>query len=261
MSLFNFFRRSRPPVTNLIDLHCHILPHLDDGPRTWEESLQMAELAINDGIQTIVATPHLFHHRTVDAGECNDRQTIFQKIAEFRTHLAAARLSLEVLPGCDFPLSQEGLDLLDAGEVITINDARCYLLLEFPDTSLPPATEDICYALQSRGITPIITHPERQMILQANPDKLSRFLDLGCLAQLTAASLTGLFGRRVADLSRTMIKKGYIHLLASDAHSSRGRKPLLNPAVTLLSRIIGPHKAKAMVTTIPAKILRGEPIT
>ena len=86
------------------------------------------------------------------------------------------------------------------------------------------------------------------------------FLDLGCLAQLTAASLTGLFGRRVADLSRTLVKKGYIHLLASDAHSSRGRKPLLSAAVTLLSRIIGPDKAQAMVTTIPAKIIRGEDI-
>jgi protein-tyrosine phosphatase len=244
----------------MIDLHCHILPGIDDGPETWEESLKMAELAVGDGIRTLVATPHLFPHRTVDPGEYNDRKSITQKIEEFRARLTAAQLSLEVLPGCDFPLSQEGLDLLDEDQVITINDGRRYLLLEFPDTSLPPATEDICYALQSRGLTPIITHPERHMVIQERPENLSRFLDLGCLAQLTAASLTGLFGRRVADLSCTLVKKGYIHLLASDAHSSRGRKPLLSAAVTLLSRIIGPDKAQAMVTTIPAKIIRGEDI-
>ena len=255
-----FFNVSPGHPNNMIDLHCHILPGIDDGPQTWEESLKMADLAVGDGIRTLVATPHLFPHRTVDPGECNDRQTIIQKIEEFRARLAAAQIPLEILPGCDFPLSQEGLDLLDEDQVITINDGRRYLLLEFPDTSLPPATEDICYALQSRGLTPIITHPERHMVIQERPEKLGRLLDLGCLAQLTAASLTGLFGRRVADLSRTLVKKGYIHLLASDAHSSRGRKPLLSAAVTLLSRIIGPDKAQAMVTTIPAKIIRGEDI-
>jgi protein-tyrosine phosphatase len=245
----------------MIDLHCHILPDIDDGPRTWEKSLEMAKLAAGDGIRTLVATPHLFRHRTVNLREVNEKQDIFQKIEALRARLAEAQIPLEILAGCDFPLSWESLQLLEQDRVITINDNGRYLLLELPDMSMPPATEEICYTLQCRGITPIITHPERHLVIQERPEKLQRLLDLGCLAQLTAGSLTGLFGRRVAKLSRTLVQKGNIHLLASDAHSCRGRTPRLREAVALLARIIGKDEAMAMVTTIPAKIIRGETVS
>jgi protein-tyrosine phosphatase len=244
----------------MIDLHCHILPDIDDGPKTWEESLQMAKLAADEGIRTLVATPHLFRNRIADLKELNDREAILAKIEEFRIRLAEAQISLEVLAGCDFPLSGEGLELLQQDRVLTLNDNKCYLLLELPDLALPPATEEICYTLQCRGITPIITHPERHFIIQERPEKLGRLLDLGCLAQLTAGSLTGFFGRRVAKLSRSLVKKGYIHLLASDAHGCQGRTPQLSQAVALLAKIIGKDEAMAMVTTIPDKIIRKEKV-
>ncbi|MEW6657597.1 MAG: CpsB/CapC family capsule biosynthesis tyrosine phosphatase [Thermodesulfobacteriota bacterium] len=242
----------------MIDLHCHILPGLDDGPQTWEESLEMASQAVKDGIRVLVATPHLFRHRRVNLQELNEKEAIFQKISEFREKLAAAQIPLEILPGCDFPLSFETLELLEQDRVITINDARRYLLLELPDTSLPPATEEICFSLRSKGITPIITHPERHWVFQERPEKLGRLLDLGCLAQLTAGSLTGFFGRQVAKLSRTLVKKGLIHVVATDAHSTQGRLPVLSEAVAQLSRLIGKDAAAAMVTTIPEKIIHGE---
>ncbi len=108
------------------------------------------------------------------------------------------------------------------------------------------------------GPIPIITHPERHFVIQERPEKLGRLLDLGCLAQLTAGSLTGFFGRRVLKLSRSLVKKGHIQLLASDAHSAQGRTPQLSQAVALLARIIGKDEAMAMVTEIPEKIIRGE---
>lgn len=245
----------------MIDLHAHILPGLDDGPPTWEESLEMARMAVDDGIRVMVATPHLFKGRVVDSRQLNHKDAILEKTDEFRERLTAAEISLEILPGCDLPLSVEALKLLDDGQALTINDGKRYLLLEIPDTSIPPAMEEICFRLQSKGITPIITHPERHLIIQEMPDKLRRLLDLGCLAQLTAGSLTGIFGRQVNKVARKLVKKGYIQLLATDAHDCRRRPPLLRQAVNELAGLVGADHARAMVTTIPEKIIRGEPLS
>jgi protein-tyrosine phosphatase len=243
----------------VIDLHCHILPELDDGPKTWEESLDMARRAVDDGIQVVVATPHLFKNRRVEIRETNSRELILATLEEFRQRLRDAAIPLAVLPGCDVPLSLEAMDLLEAGQVLTINDGQRYLLLELPDTALPPALESICFRLQTKGLTPIITHPERHMLFQEMPEKLGRLLDLGCLAQLTAGSLLGNFGRRVAKISRKLVKQGYIHILASDAHNNRSRPPELSQAVQEMARLVGQDAALAMVTATPERIIQGQP--
>jgi protein-tyrosine phosphatase len=243
----------------VIDIHSHILPGLDDGASTWEDSLQMARLAVEDGIRTMVASPHLFKNRTVNLAETNHKDEILNKITEFKQKLLTAAIDLEILPGCDFPLSFESLQLLDKGQVLTINEGRRYLLLELPESSLPPATEEICFHLQSTGLTPIITHPERHFVFQEMPKKLARLLDLGCLTQITGASLIGGFGRQVARISREMMRKGYIHLLASDAHDTKRRPPLLGQALKEAASLVGKDRALAMVTVIPEKIIRGEP--
>jgi protein-tyrosine phosphatase len=243
----------------MIDIHAHILPGVDDGAKNWEESLDMARMAVNDGIRVMVATPHLFKGRTIDLEQLNGKEAILQHVAQLKQRLSEANIPLEIIPGCDFPLGVESLKLLDAGQALTINDANRYLLLELPDTSLPPATEEICFYLQSKGLTPIITHPERHLILQEMPHKLKRLIDLGCLVQMTGNSLTGKFGRRVKKISQQLIKLGYIHLLATDAHGPKVRPPLLSQAVTELSRLIGENRARAMVHDLPGKILAGEP--
>jgi protein-tyrosine phosphatase len=242
----------------VIDIHSHILPGLDDGAKTWEESLEMARQAVNDGIRVMVATPHLFKGRVVDPKRLNRKDEILETIVEFRERLAAAGIALEILPGCDVPLSVEALQLLEDDLLLTINDLKRYLLLELPDTAFPPATENICFKIISQGITPIITHPERHLIIPEAPEKFMRLVDLGCLAQLTAASLTGRFGRMSARTSRTLIKKGYIHLLASDAHDPKSRPPLLSPALDELVSLVGQEQARAMVSTIPEKIIQGK---
>ncbi len=243
----------------MIDIHAHILPGVDDGAKTWEESLEMAQMAVKDGIRVMVATPHLFIRRTSGPSQLNDKELVLQRVAQLKQKLSEANIPLEIIPGCDFPLSFESLKLLEAGRALTINDANRYLLLELPDTSLPPAMEEICFQLQSKGITPIITHPERHLIIQEMPHKLGRLIELGCLVQLTGNSLTGWFGRRVKKISRQLIKLGYVHLLATDAHNIRGRPPLLSEAVAELSRLVGETRARAMVHDIPGKIIAGEP--
>lgn len=243
----------------MIDLHSHILPDLDDGAADWEESLEMARMAVEDGIRTTVASPHLFRHRAVNLAEINRKEAILDKIEGLKQRLEAAGIDLEIVPGCDFPLCFESLQLLEDNQILTINDGKRYLLLEFPDSSLPPATEDICFRLNSRGIIPIITHPERHFIFQEMPKKLQRLIDLGCLVQLTAASLTGGFGRQVARAAREMLRKGYCHILASDAHGLRSRPPLLSKALEAAILLIGRDRALAMVTTTPEKIINGKP--
>lgn len=243
----------------MIDIHSHILPGVDDGAKNWEQSLEMARLAVEDGIRIMAATPHLFKGRTFDLSQLNNKEVILQHVAQLRQQLSEAAIPLEIIPGCDFPLGFESLKLLDDGRALTINDAKRYLLLELPDTSLPPAMEEICFQLQSKGITPIITHPERHLIMQEMPYKLKRLIDLGCLVQMTGNSLTGWFGRRVKKISRQLVKLGYVHLLATDAHDPKGRPPLLSQAVTELSRLIGENRARAMVYDIPEKIIAGEP--
>lgn len=242
----------------MIDLHCHILPGLDDGAQTWEEALEMARMAVADGIKTLVATPHLYRRKVVDPRKLNNKTAILDNINQFKKKLADAEIPLEILPGCDVPLCMEFLELLEQDLVLTINDQKRYLLLELPDTSFPPATEEICFRLQSKGLTPIITHPERHLVIHEMPEKLTRLLKLGCLAQVTAASLLGGFGRMIARFTRQLVKKGYIQILASDSHDTKKRPPQLRAAVEELARLIGRDQAWAMVTTIPEKILRGE---
>jgi protein-tyrosine phosphatase len=219
----------------------------------------MARLAVEDGITAMVATPHLYKGRSVGSSQLNTREIILQHVTQLKDKLFEAKIPLEIHPGCDFPLSFESLKLLDDGQVLTINDANRYLLLELPDTALPPATEEICFYLQSKGITPIITHPERHMILQEMPYKLKRLIDLGCLVQMTGSSLTGWFGRGVMKISRQFVKLGFIPLLATDTHDPKRRPPVLSQAVTELSRLIGEKRAQAMVNDIPQKIIAGAP--
>ena len=243
----------------MIDIHSHILPGLDDGPQTWEEAREMARMAVEDGIRIMVASPHLFPRKNFNLEEINNKETILDHIARFSQDLIQAGIELQIIPGCDFPLSLETLELLQQGRVMTINDANHYILLELPGTAFPPATEQICFNFKSQGITPIITHPERHLIIQEMPQKLKRLLDMGCLAQVTASSLLGGFGRSIAKFTRQLLTKGYCQIIATDAHDTRKRPPLLRRAVEEAARLIGKPRAWAMVTDFPEKIIKGEP--
>jgi protein-tyrosine phosphatase len=178
----------------MIDVHSHILPGLDDGAESMEEALEMARLAVADGIRVMVATPHLFKRKIVELDAINEKRVILEHIDTYRDRLAVEGIALEILPGCEVPLTIEALSLLAEDRGLTVNDGKRYILLELPHFSIPPYLEDICFRLQCQGITPIITHPEKHPSIQESPDRLGRLIDQGCLAQLTAGSLTGGFG-------------------------------------------------------------------
>ena len=244
----------------MIDLHAHILPGIDDGPKTLEDSLEMARLAVADGITTMVATPHLFRHKSVNLNDLNSPETIFRAVEDFSQKLTAAEIDLTVLPGCEIPLFSDIIKFIDTDQVVTINRGQRYICLELPDSIIPPAMEDIIFQLNSRGLTPIITHPERNPVLYEMPQKLRRFVSLGCLTQITARSLTRGFGWRVFWFTKRLLREGLVHLMATDAHNRNSRPPTMGKAVQKLSKLVGESRAWDMVTTFPEAIIQGRPL-
>ena len=242
----------------MIDLHAHILPGMDDGPRTLEEALEMARLAVADGITTIVATPHLFRRRSVDFHDLITPAEVRLAVDRFNLKLREESIDLTVLPGCEIPLFSEIIKFVDENRILTINDGQRYICLEMPDSIIPPATEDIIFKLNSRGITPIITHPERNQVFYEMPQKLKRFISLGCLAQITARSLTRGFGWRVSRFTKKLVREGLVHIMATDAHNITKRPPTMEKALKKLGKLVGESQAWDMVATVPERIIRGE---
>jgi protein-tyrosine phosphatase len=244
----------------VIDLHAHILPGIDDGPRTMETALEMARLAVADGITTMVATPHLFRRKSVEFNDLNHPDKIRQAVTRLNERLAEEQIELTVLPGCEVPLFIDIIKFFDDQKILTINDTERYICLEMPDTVIPPATDNIIFELHSRGITPIITHPERNLVFYEMPDKLRRFVSLGCLAQITARSLIRGFGWGIARFTKRLVREGLIHLMATDAHNVTKRPPVMGDALKKLTKMMGERRARDMVETIPELIIQGKQV-
>jgi protein-tyrosine phosphatase len=245
----------------MIDLHSHILPGLDDGAGSLEESLRMCEMSYRDGVRTIVATPH-----TLNGVYQNNRSTILAKVRELRTALEESpfllnkrqnETALVILPGADVHLSQETLTQLDQGKVTTLGDGGKSLLIEFPAQRIPHGAEQILLQLIERGIIPVITHPERNQDVLQRPQRYRQMIMMGCLGQVTAISLTGGFSHEVKYFSQNLLKHKLLHVIASDAHSTDGRSPVLTSAVEAAAKIVGKEEAWRMVTDYPQAILEG----
>jgi len=237
----------------MIDLHSHILPNMDDGASSWEVSLKMCQQAAEDGIQIIVATPH-----TLNGVYDHPREVILEKVKILNQKLKERGISLPVLPGSEVHLSADILERLKKQEIMTLNEGK-YILLEFPFTQVPPQTEEIIFRIQIMGITPVLSHVERNLEFQRKPDSLANLIQKGALAQLTAASLSGAFGTKIRSFSQHLLSNGLIYCIATDAHSDleSKRNPVLSKAVAEASMIIGPKAAFDLVQTNPQKIIEG----
>lgn len=238
----------------MIDLHCHILPGVDDGAATLEESLRMARAAVEDGVQAIVATPHGSEWAYAgSAAETRERATALQ------SELALLGVKLEILPGLEVYLTPGSPDPYARGEIFTLNASR-YMLVEFPFQGIPPNAEQTLFELQLRGLVPVIAHPERNSAIASDQGILHAMVERGVLAQVTAGSLLGFFGTRIRHVAETLVESRLVHVIASDGHPMEGRWPLLSKAVERASELIGEQAALDMVTTVPAAILRDEEV-
>ena len=206
----------------MIDLHCHILPNVDDGSQSVQESLKMAEQAVKDGIHAIVATPH-----SLNGVYTNRAEDVVSGVTALQDALSANHLDLKLYPGADVHLCTDVVTRINNCEACTINDAGKYILLELPSQMIPNGVKDEIFALKLNGITPIITHPERNALIQRDPDILHELIQMGAFAQVTAMSLTGDFGEFIGQVSATLLRYRLVHIIASDAHSAKDRPPVI----------------------------------
>ncbi|MDG5789295.1 tyrosine protein phosphatase [Evansella sp. AB-P1] len=201
----------------MIDLHCHILPNVDDGSQSVEDTLNMATVAVEEGITTIVATPHHKNGRYE-----NNKATIETRVNEVNKLLKKNNIDVNVLVGQECRLYGEVLQDYEAGKIATLANSN-YLFIEFPSNHVPKYTKDLFYDIQLSGLTPIIVHPERNSELMERPEKLYEFVKNGALTQITAGSVIGGFGKKIKSFTEEIIEANLSHFLASDAHNTTNR--------------------------------------
>lgn len=235
----------------MVDIHCHILPEVDDGPKSWEVAEAMCRMAAADGIEHMVATPHAndryFYDREYLSGLLNELQ---RRIGE------KPKLSL----GCDFHLSLENMQAaLERPERYRISDTR-YLLVEFSNFSIPPQVDEWFAAMVENGTVPIITHPERNPILQGSPERVLQWIGLGCTVQVTGSIFTGSWGARARQTAEWFMAENAVHFLATDSHDTERRPPVLSDAHKAIAKQFGAAKAHALVEANPQAVVSNQPL-
>lgn len=226
----------------MIDIHHHLLFDTDDGPKDLDSSVAQAEAAAADGITHVVCTPH-----------ANDTFAFVPERNEERLAAIRERLNgkLKLGLGCDFHLSYDNIeDALKNPVKYTINHGK-YLLVEFAEFMIPENIGDTFYEFTVRGMRPIITHPERNPLLQRDPTRMGEWLRTGCLVQVTAASLNGRFGRRAQALSWEMLERNWVHFIATDAHNLASRAPAMKPAFEAIAKKFGEDTAQRLCVENP----------
>jgi protein-tyrosine phosphatase len=232
----------------MVDIHCHILPGLDDGADSLETSIQMAEMAIADGVTHIVGTPHANSTYKFDPELIRQRRDELQSAVGDRLTLAT---------GCDFHLSYENLqDLQRNPKKYTIHQKN-YLLVEFAEFAIPPSMDDALHQLQLAGLSPIITHPERNALLRAQPERMHRWLHQGCHVQITAQSILGRFGSAAQHRAEQWLEEGRVHFVASDAHNLKSRPLQLRAAYGKVAERRGEAVAQALFQDNPLAAFEG----
>lgn len=233
----------------MIDLHSHILSALDDGAADVAASIEMARIAVGDGITHMACTPHV-----VPGKYENSVSTILPAMHTLQAMLDAQSIPLTLYCGADVHVAPDLVERLRDGEVPTLNRTR-YFLLEPPHEILPPRLEDFAGRLLEAGFVPIITHPERLLWASRHFDVIQRLADLGCPLQLTADSLTGAFGAAARQLCERILSEGRASFFASDAHGVSWRKPVMSGARTIVAERFGQEAADQMFHNRPAAIL------
>lgn len=232
----------------MIDLHCHILPGLDDGPRTLQTSIEMARQAADDGIRTIVATPHI-------NSPYPDLDNIEQTRLLLQEKLLSENIPITLLPGGEVDAFMDP-NLL---KQYTLNNTP-YLLVEFPHSHWPSHASKILFEMISQGLYPIIAHPERNPGIIRKPQQLLDLLDSNVKIQITAGSLAGQFGNGSQACARYLLKKRAVHFLATDAHGLDFRCPILSKGRKVAAKILGKQEALKLVEDNPKAVIEGLPI-
>ena len=242
-------------VDRCVDVHCHCLPGLDDGPARLDDALELCAALVDDGVTSVVATPHQLGGYDRD----NSPQRVRAAVAALADALVARGIPLEVAPGGDVRIDERLAELVAADQASTVADLRRHLLLELPfDLYVDPLSA--IQSLAERGMQAILTHPERHRYLTGQTDRIASWVEAGAAVQLTAGSLLGDFGARANDEAWRLVHAGLATIVASDAHDAAARPPCLSEALDLLAETVGPAAARALCLDNPLSVWRGEPV-
>jgi protein-tyrosine phosphatase len=237
----------------LIDLHCHLLPGIDDGAADLSESLKMARASVEQGVTVIACTPHilpgLYH---------NSGPAIRQATDDLQAVLDEEGIPLRLAYGADVHMTPDFVAGLQAGRLLSLADSR-YVLVEPPHHTAPPHLEDFFFNLVVAGYVPILTHPERLSWVPSHYDVIERLVSAGVWMQITVGSLSGRFGRNALYWANRMLDEGFVHLIATDAHDSEHRRPDLAAGRALVVRRVGGEEAQRVVLTRPMGVLTNQP--
>lgn len=235
-----------------IDIHCHILPAVDDGAADLETALSMARQAVDDGTTTVVATPHM----SAEWPE-NSADNIRQYTSQLQRQLVEERIDLRMLPGADIRVDEDFVARAQSGELLSLADTGRYLLIELPHELAFPLDE-LLFAVGLAGYRCVLSHPERNLAIQSNPQQLIPLISQGCVIQMTAGSITGSFGSRAQRVAKQLLSQRMVHVVASDAHSHRRRRPSLMKAYQQVVDRHGQDEAETLFEINPGRIVAGK---
>jgi len=231
----------------MIDIHHHCLPGVDDGPRDLSEAVDLCRMAAEEGIETIVATPHVMRGRW----ENTSREKLAAIADELRERTGD---SPRLLLGSEYFFAHDINEALAAGEIVPLAGGR-YVLVEFAAHAVPPMTEQPFYRMQLDGWTPVIAHPERNVIFQSKPELLAKLVRIGARVQVTSGSITGAFGRPARAAALEWIGQGLVHFVATDAHNTGRRPPIAREARRIVEEHAGAEIAEALFRANPAAVV------
>lgn len=235
-----------------IDMHNHILPGVDDGSRSNEQSLHMLELAYQEGFRTIVVTPHY-----QEGIYTNSIEFVMDRLGQLRKVLYDNNLDIKLLLGCEIFNSHGIIDLLHKGHLPTIADTR-YVLIEFMPSADYRYIKDSLYLLQLEGYRPILAHVERYSELRKDFDRIKDLVDMGILFQINAMSIDGSSGRTISNFTHKLLKKRYVHLVATDCHSDVTRSPRITKAANIIIKKYGEAYKDKLLSHNPKLILENQ---
>ena len=236
----------------MIDIHAHVLPQVDDGPKSWGESLALLRGAVDDGIAGVVCTSHV-----IDRLDARIEDVFVQKFEELQKRVRDAGLEIQLWLGAEIHTYTQ-FDV--HSRLATLNGNGKYLLIEFPMAGVPADAPALFGRFIAQGVRPILAHPERNQVVLKQPSKAYEYIQGGALLQLNAGSLVGDFGRRVRGVARALLEHRMVHFFASDGHSTEGRPVALSRAYEAVARDYGEETAETLFCVNPLKAVEGEPI-
>ena len=237
----------------MIDLHTHILPGIDDGVKTEDAAVEFARVAEQSGTTVIVATPHC-----KEGFYFNDRTAVLAAVEKLRGRFREEGLGLRLEPGAEVHICPELVERIRDGRAPTLGDNGKSLLLELSLSQYPVELENLIFQLRLAGIHVLMAHPERIRFFQDDGGRYENIVRQGAYGQITTGSILGVFGSDVREYSEQLLRKGLVHVLASDAHNVRGRPPVLGEALEAATTLVGRARAESMVLDAPRALLAGQ---